>query len=85
VVKYHTILHSKAPKLALGLTQTPFQGYRGSFPNGTATGHKDDNSTPPGATVKKQYAVMARRGTTLPPCITYFEDQSHEAGNNKNI
>ena len=28
---------------------------------------------------------MARRGTTLPPCITYFEDHSHEAGNNKNI
>jgi hypothetical protein len=28
---------------------------------------------------------MARRGTTLPPCVTYFEDHCHEAENNKSI
>ena len=83
--KKSQILHSKAPKPALGRSQPPFQGYRGPFPDGTATGNEDDNLTPPGATVKKQYAVMARRGTTLPPCITYFEDHSHEARNKKNI
>jgi hypothetical protein len=28
---------------------------------------------------------MARRETTLRPWVTYSEDHSHEAGNNKNI
>jgi hypothetical protein len=85
VVKNHKYYTPKRQKPALGLTQPPFQGYRDPFPDGTAAGHEDDNSTPPGATMKKQYAVMACTETTLPPCVTCFEDHSHEAGNNKNI
>lgn len=77
------VLHSKAPKPALGLTQPLFNGYRGSFTDGTATGH-EDNSHPPGATAKKHYAVMTLRGI-YPLCVTQFEDHSHEAGNNRYI
>jgi hypothetical protein len=83
--KNHKYYTPKRQNWLWGLTQPHFQGYRGSFPDGTAKGHEDDNSTTPGATMKKQYAVMERRGTTLTPCITCFEDHSHEAGNNKNI